>query len=313
MASFAGIGAQLAPERGRVAVTSDDPGGAARLRKGLLAMRTRIAPALASLLAGAGILACAPAHAQSADDGTWIRLAGFLPDVDTKVSVARPDQVDFATLIDLESDLDLSDRDVLPAITVGTRLGGNWRVEGEFFRLRRSGEQSIAREIVFDGVTYPVAAAVSSEFNSDVYRLSFGYSFIREEKLEIGAALGIHATNFEVALSGEASAGGGAVSTQVRRRDVLAPLPTLGVYLAYEPIPSLHLGAQVDYLSLSIGDYDGELLNLEARASYAITGGVKIGALYRKVDYRLDITKRDYTGRMEYQFDGPALFLEFDF
>jgi hypothetical protein len=253
------------------------------------------------------------AHAQRADDSTWIRAGAYFPDIDTEVSIALPGQEDFATLIDLESDLDLSDRDALPAFSAGTRISQHWRVEGEFFKLSRSGEKSLERDITFDGVTYPVSASVESGFSSDIYRLSFGYSFIRKAGLEAGAAIGIHATNFEVSLRGQAQVGNAGLSTELRKRDVLAPLPTLGLYGSIEALPGLALGGRVDYFSLKIDDYDGKLVNFQTEASYALTNNIRIGAMYRHVKYRVDIEKPNYTGRTRYKFNGPAAFLEVAF
>lgn len=264
----------------------------------------------AGLALPSALLLASPLHAENAEDETWVRLAAYFPDIDTKVSIGRPGEENLTTLIDFESDLDLTDRDVLPDLLVGTRLGGNWRIEGEAYTLSRSSETSLAREIVFDGVTYPVAANVSSRFGSDIYRLAIGYSFVRTDKAEVGASLGAHITSFGVEIEGQASVGGAVAQTEVRRREVLAPLPTLGLYGNAEVAPGLNLQARADYLSLSIDDYDGRLLNLEVGASYKVAQWLRLGAIYRRVDYRLDINKNAYTGRIEYDFDGPAVFAE---
>lgn len=259
---------------------------------------------------GGALLAASPALAQSAPDDTWIRVGAYMPTIDTQVSVARPGQEDLTTLIDLESDLALSKRDVLPEASIGTRLGRKWRVEGEFFTLARKGQKTLARDVVFDGVTYPVSATIDSKFSSEIYRLSVGYSFVRNDKSEFGAAIGAHVTNFGVSLAGTGSVGGATASTQVRRKEVLAPLPTVGLYGSTEIAPKLRLSGQVDYLSLKIDNYDGRLVNLQAGAAYSLTRNLRLGAMYRRVDYRLKIDKNDYKGRVDYTFDGPMLFAE---
>ena len=268
-------------------------------------------PAIAAALGGA--VMATPCLAQDAENDTWIRAAAYFPDIDTQVGIAPPDDPDFRTLIDFESDLALSDRDTLPSFMIGTRLSRHWILQGEFYRLKRSGETELARDIVYDGVTYPVEATVRSGFSSDVYRLSAGYSFVRNERVELGATLGIHATNFEVFLQGEAGGSQVTVDSERRSRDVLAPLPTIGLYGQFEPAPRLRVGGQGDFLSLKVGDYDGRLVNLQATVSYAATDNLRIGALYRYVDYRLDVEKDRYVGRIAYQFKGPGLFVELSF
>lgn len=259
---------------------------------------------------GGALLATSPALAQSSTDNTWIRVGAFLPNVDTQVSIARAGQENFTTLIDLESDLELSKREALPDLSIGTRLGRKWRIEGEVFTLQRKGQKSLSRDIVFDGVTYPVSATLDSKFSSQIYRLTVGYSILRNEKSELGAAIGAHLTNFSIALKGTGSVGETTASTQARRKEVLAPLPTVGLYGSTEIVPKLRLSGQIDYLSLKIGDYDGRLVNLQAGAAYSVTRNLRLGMMYRRVDYRLKINKEAYTGRVDYTFDGPMAFAE---
>ena len=76
------------------------------------------------------------------------------------------------------------------------RLGQRWRIEGEYFALNRSGTRVINKTINWGGNTYPIGITVNSEFDSDIYRLSAGYSFIKSTRSELGVALGLHVTDF---------------------------------------------------------------------------------------------------------------------
>jgi hypothetical protein len=171
----------------------------------------------------------------------------------------------------------------------------------------------LERDIVVEDVTYPASAMIDSSFETDIYRFSVGWAFARGDNYEVGASIGLHATDIAVALEGQASVGGGAVQVQQRRQDFLAPLPTLGLFATFEPMPKVTIGARVDYLSLGIDDYDGRLLNAQASVSYRVWRNVGIGAMYRLVDYRVDVEKERYTGRFDYEYNGPAIFLEVGF
>lgn len=260
------------------------------------------------LALAAGALA-GPAAAQAMEDRYWFEAQLYWPDVDTTVSVSTPNGAR-GTKIDLESDLDLADRKSLPAFQAGARIGERWSIIGEYYGLDRSGSKSAGRDIVFDGVTYPAGVVIGSGFDTKVYRAAIGYSFIKRENLELGAALGLHVTQFKVSLDGQGSIGGASATSQVRKRDALAPMPTLGVYGAYRFTPRLMAGARVDYLSLDVGDYDGRLINTEARLSYRLFKNVGVGAAYRYVDYKLGIDKARWEGDATYTFKGPAVFLQ---
>jgi len=271
-----------------------------------MASSTRALTAIA--VTGAALLA-APASAQGLDDKFWVELGFYWPKVDTTVQVSSVTNSTVGTEIDFENDLNFGDGEALPSITAGARLTRRFRVVGEYYSLGRSAETTLARDIVFDDVTYPVSATVAGEFDSAIYRFSVGYSFIRKPNLELGGAIGLHATDFAVALEGQASTGGAPTQFEARRRELLAPLPTLGLYGRYEIAPRVELGGNADFLSLSYGDYDGRLINAQASVSYRVLKNVGVGVMYRYVDYRLDVEKDDWVGRLTYDFSGPAVFL----
>src|SRR5262249_20175100 len=131
------------------------------------------------------------------------------------------------TSISFEDDLGLDDRKVTGSFLGSVRLGqnGNWKIEAEYLHLDRSGTRSVTRTLTWGDQTYPVGTTVNSEFDSDIYRLSGGYSFIKDNQKELGVALGLHVTHFEASLS--------APRLGAQTGDALAPLPTIGIYGAY--------------------------------------------------------------------------------
>lgn len=276
---------------------------------------TRSAQKLSLLKAGlaAGALCAAAgssqANAQQIDDRYWLEIQAFWPDIDTSVAVSSANGAR-GTSIDLESDLDLRDRKSLPAFYAGARIGDRWSIVGEYYALNRTGSTSVSRDLTFDGVTFNAGATVASQFDTDVYRLAVGYSFIRNDKADLGVAVGLHMTEFTVGLEGQANVGAAATQFESRKRDALAPLPTLGVFGSYQVAPKVVVGGRVDYLSLKVSDYDGRLINAQASVTYRLFKNVGIGAMYRYVDYELGIEKDRWNGDIAYSFKGPALFLQ---
>ncbi|MCJ8157748.1 outer membrane beta-barrel protein [Sphingomonas sp. LaA6.9] len=260
-----------------------------------------------------GVFGATSANAQALDDKFWIEGSAYFPKVDTDIRVSSLTDNTVGTEIDLESDLGLDNDSTLPAVFAGVRLGSNFSIGAEYYSLGRDGTVNLARDIVFDDVTYPATASITSKFNTDVYRLTLGYAFVREDNFEIGAALGLHATDFEIQIEGIGNVGGATGQFESRRRSALAPLPTVGLFGAYEIMPKLTLTGRIDYLSLSIDDYDGRLINTQAALTYRVFKNVGIGAMYRYVDYRLDVEKPEWEGRIAYEFKGPAIFLQVGF
>lgn len=257
----------------------------------------------------ASSLLSAPANAQALQSRYWVEASAYWPNIDTTVNISS-NNGRHGTDIDVESDLNLRDRKTLPAFLAGARIGDRFTVIGEYYGLDRSGSASVTRDITFDDVVYPAGARVDSSFKSDVYRVAVGYSFIRRENMELGAAIGLHATSFEAKLSGEGQVGDLPTQTQRRNRDLLAPMPTIGVFGGYQVTPRLTVSGRADYMSLSAGKYDGSILNAEARATYRVWKNVGVGAMYRYVDYDFAMEKTRWTGQLDYKFSGPALMLQ---
>jgi hypothetical protein len=255
----------------------------------------------------------APAHAQAIEDKFWISGSGFFSNVDTDVSSSLATNPGGGTSIDLEDDLDFDDSELLPAIYAGAKLGGGFVITGEYYSLSRDTTATIDRNIVIDDVTYPINASLTAGFTTDIYRFTIGYSFIRNDSVEVGGAIGLHATDLVFSISGQGSSGGAPVTAQVRRKDFLAPMPTVGLYTTFEVAPRVTVNARADYLSLGIDDYDGAVLNAQAAVSYRFTENFGIGVGYRYVDYDLDVEKQNYVASFDYQFWGPSIFIEAGF
>ncbi|MCJ2178375.1 autotransporter outer membrane beta-barrel domain-containing protein [Novosphingobium album (ex Hu et al. 2023)] len=268
---------------------------------------------VASAAAVAAALSCpAPVRAQTLDDDYWLNVQAYYPRVDTNARVTAKTEQAIGTDIDFEKDLKLDNRDVLPAVSAGARFG-HVVVAADFFKLKRSGSIDLARDLVFDDVTYPVNARISSGFDSNIYRLTVGYALVQQPDLELGAAIGVHATQFQLELSGQATTDGETFATERRRKKVFAPLPTVGLFATWRLAPRLEATGRVDYLSLKIGDYDGRLVNAQAGVSYKVLKNASIGLAYRYVNYRIKIDKDVWSGRIRYALNGPALILQASF
>src|SRR4029079_6452062 len=148
--------------------------------------RTKLKILGATSIVGAAMLA-APAHAQAIDDKFWISGAGFFANVDTEVSSSTTVNPGGGTTIDLEDDLGLDKNSLLPAVYAGAKLGSGFVVTGEYYSLGRDSTHTIARNITIDNVTYPVNASVTAGFDTDIYRFTVGYSFVRNDTVEVGA------------------------------------------------------------------------------------------------------------------------------
>jgi hypothetical protein len=253
----------------------------------------------------------APALAQRMNDNWVFQVGAYFPRINSELQVNGP--LGDGTEIDFERDLGYDRSSTLVSAFAEWRPGDDWVFNVEYYALNRSNTQSIERDITVGDTTYPASATVSSGFDSDIFRFTIGNRLIQRETWEIGAAIGVHGTDFSTFIEGEGSVGGQSGQFQSETRSVFAPLPTIGLFLNATPAARVNVAARFDWLSLSIDDYSGRLINTQASVAYSIHKNFDVGVMYRYVDYRLKVDRDDWEGKVRYQFSGPAIFLQAGF
>jgi hypothetical protein len=276
-------------------------------------MNIPIRPAVCTAAFVALVTPCAVAVAQHADDRWWFHLSGFRPSID---STARSDFLRLdrpGTTVRFEDELGLADRATLPWFQVGARMGERWRFELEYLSLRREGTRDISREIVWGDSVFPVSATLGSEFDSDIVRLSVGYSFHRTAATELGAVFGLHATRFRLALATRVTAGSLVETGQADAEEAMVPLPTIGLFGTHDFLGKWSIAGRIDYFSLGVGDYEGGLVNGRVAIGYRVTDRFGVSAGFQYVDYSLEVSKSNWRGGVDYHFSGPYLSLQLGF
>lgn len=284
------------------------------MRKRILGNRVRQVGAALAFAACAASSHAQEGGAGALDQKFWLQLGAFDANVTSHVRAASTNGSIPGTDIDLEDELGLARHRAVGNLLLGARLNDRWRFEFEYFRLQRSASQPIlGGNLQFGDTTYPVSVVLSSEFDSQVYRASAGYSLYRTPEAEFGAVLGLHVTDFDVMLSGTGTVGTASASTSVERRSASVPLPTVGLYGARALGDNWLLGGRVDVFSLNHRGYNGRLVNAQLNLAYRITRNVALGLGYRIDDYRLSAQRANWTGDLHYVFRGPQVLLQIGF
>lgn len=271
------------------------------------------------LWVGCALLAPLSVHAEEAihpklDARFYLDIGAYLPSIDTTLRVDRADGS--GTLIDLEDDLDYDDSTVLPYGMMNFRLGERWHIEAEYFAIDRDKTAVIDRDIQIGDEIFEADVTVKSNFDTDVYRLGVGYSFMKRPSTELGATLGVHVTTFDFSIRTE-----GVFDLVSEKVETFAPLPTLGVYGYHAFSPKWLLQGRADVFSLDYDDYSGSLINLNLGLEYQVARHLGLGAGYRYVDLELTSEKTltagsasdDFRGEFNYHYSGPTLYMSFSY
>ncbi len=264
------------------------------------------------LVAVFAALSAVPAAAQRFDDTVSVKVEAYLAGVGSHARVGTASG-SHGTEISFENQLGLSDNEFLPAFEIGWRINDDWVLQGQYYALDRTASTLLERELTVGETTYPVSARVRAGFGSDVYRFTINNLVFQRERLELGLGVGLHATDFTLFVEGQGSVGNMGTSLRREQRRIFAPLPTIGAIGQWEPARRVTLFGRVDWLSLTIDDYSGRLINAEASVSYTLHRNVDLGISYRHVDYELKVRRPNWNGAVDYQFSGPGFFLRAGF
>jgi hypothetical protein len=255
-----------------------------------------------SALAFVGGLLAGTAAAQTPhpefQDRFSLELGAYFPKADT-TAYLNNSAGGTGTSVSFENLLGVEDSKTTGTFTGRMRLGEKWRVELGYTSLDRSGSRAIGQTVSWGDNTYPAGTTVNSNFQSETLRLSAGYSFVKNPNSEFGVALGLHTTQFEASLS--------AAGIGTAKGDVLAPLPTIGVYGAYAFSPQWLLAGRIDFFSLSYKKYDGTVLDTTVKVDYRFHRNFGVGLGWRYVDYDFTASDGSYKGGIDYRFSGPVL------
>ncbi len=259
----------------------------------------KVVPALIGTLFALPAAAADPLDEQ----GFSLRAGGFYSSADTRLRIDGSGGR-LGTEISLEDDLGFTKEKTLPVIDAIWRINPRHRIELGYVRLARDAQKTITGQIDFGDSSFPLNANVSSTFDTDVWKLTYGWSFWREGSSELALLLGLHTTKFKVSLSSTSSS-----RTIYEATDRTIPLPTIGLQGTWALDPQWRLTGTVQAFSLKYGDYDGSLVNASVAGEYRFNRNWLIGAGYTTYDYNLDVTGGRAKGSFDYNFSGPVLYV----
>jgi len=193
--------------------------------------------------------------------------------------------------IDLDKDLNL---DVSNGVAF---IGGTWRPfkNHEFgfgyFSNNTDGTRKLSRDIIFDGVTYPVDSTVKADFNVDVYELSYTWWGMQKEDWALGLRLGLVGysidTSITLLLDSTGNDVGNSVSNSVSPN---VPAPAIGAAWRWRVADQWRLKAEVGYFSANVGGVDGSVSYFNAGAEWFpwARWGLTANYTYQSIDVSVD-------------------------
>ncbi len=141
---------------------------------------------------------------------------------------------------------------------------------------------------------------------SEVLRLAYSYSLMRDMQKEVGVSIGVSFSQFETGLTASAT-------NQSERITLDAPLPTMGAFGSVAVGSNWRLAAEIQLFVFDFDNYDGYMtyLDLGFERRFGDVLGVGIGYSYYGV--RLEAKEDDSRGTLEVRHHGPKLTVSLNF
>lgn len=200
------------------------------------------------------------------------------------------------------------------------RVDALWRIAPRhqlrfgYFDYSNSRTVIIDEDIEWGDYTFTAGGEVEAGYSSDIYVLSYEYSFVRQPTYEIAAGIGVHYSDVSFRLSGTATLideDGNVVDQGVvnEKANAPVPLPLIGLRGTWVVSPSWVLEAAGSAFSARYDTYDGVWYQLRANATWMFSPNFGIGAGYNYFRTEIDVDRDTFRGNLTTNYSGLQVYL----
>jgi hypothetical protein len=212
------------------------------------------------------------------------------------------------TPVNAENDFGLDKKDIEPKFQVMLRVGERNRVRFDYFSLDRSGSTLLTQNYVFRDVVLQPNDPLQSDLSMRVLGLTYGFSFIHREHLELAATLGINDTDINARAR---------VQTATRHVDqsesAAGPFPTVGLDATWVISKRFYFDGRAQYLKVNIDHLDGSLGMYEGAFLYRLRPNISFALGYTLTKANLISAKNGNSGLFDFDTKGPEFLVRIAF
>jgi hypothetical protein len=227
--------------------------------------------------------------------------------------------------VDVEGVLGVERSKTVPWGGIAWQIANRHAIEAEFFTLTRRAETTDVFEPPLQiGDTILESGTVATTYETDVYRLTYGFSLRRDERSDLQLKAGLHVANLSAGFGLDGAICNpetiparppgcpniGAVSDS---EAVSAPLPHFGIAYAFALAPEWTLNAAGMGFALEVNNIDGSIIEADVDIVWQPLQHFGIGAGYRYFDVNVGSGTSGLNGTFEFEYHGPTLYLQATF
>jgi hypothetical protein len=252
--------------------------------------------------------------------GLW--LGGFFPNIDTKISIDG-EVIENPPILSMEEIFGLEDSKSVFWGGASWRISNRNTIEFEFNNLNRSAITELVTDepIEIGDSIADAGVKVDSTFDLTLARLTYGYSVMRSDKMEVKLKAGLHIADIAATLklgAGVRVCQPGEVppdcsvytgsTDRLESSDVTLPLPHFGASFAYAITPKVAIRTQAIGFALKINDIKGSIFEIDADVVYHPWRRVGLGAGVRYFNANIESTGSHLKGEFDFEYFGPVIY-----
>lgn len=188
-----------------------------------------------------------------------LRASFFAPKITTDLRLDPPGGAGLGTPLNAEQQLGLDSKPYQGRFEVYFRLRERNRLRVDFYQVNRSAEKALGETVVLGKNIFLDETPLSSEFDWQMFSFTYTYSFIRNDRVELGAGLGLTLIQARVSAAEP--------YTPLRTDETgVGAVPTLALDATWRisrrfaaTLRGQYFGASVSHVKGQFGDYHGDL------------------------------------------------------
>jgi hypothetical protein len=258
------------------------------------------------------------------DNRFRVYLGGFWPQIDSKIAINGED-LEPLPPINVEDVLRVPD-------SKGAAWGGiDWRIskrntlEFEYFALNRNGGISDTFSPPLEvGDSFIESGEINTFYDTSVMRLTYGYSLLSSERMDLQLKAGLHVAKLEAGLqilgqictpntAPAVPPGCPTAQTDTASQDVTAPLPHFGASFTYSFSETWGMRLTAIGFAIEIDSLEGSIVELDADVAWKPWKQLGIGAGWRYFNTNVKAGNSTLNGEFDFEYSGPTVFINYWF
>jgi hypothetical protein len=245
-------------------------------------------------------------------EGPWekisVRAGGFLTALDTSVKLGLTEgtglEISLEDSLGVRSSLWSFRADALWRFTRNDRH----RLDLTYLGYYRSATRVIQEDIPVGDDTIEAGTVVDTTYNLQIIRLVYSWSFLMDERVDLGIGGGFYIMPITLRIKGE--------EKEPRVQEFTAPLPVLDLRADFLIAPKWYFRQRYGFFFLAIGDFSGGVIDTELSIEYRFWKYTGVGLGFNS--FRLAVQAENpnagllsLDGRIQTTYNGLLLYGKF--